>query len=211
MVIPNIKYVLAIVFFYHTLGYTQIDKERIKVGFSYGAGSQNRFPFNSKNYSHNITFYKACFNYAFKEEKKWSFEFIAEPSYNIVEHKLLNKWFIKPTDGRDYLEKRDLYTQKRIIKEYVLNLGLIARYKLYKSFSGYAVGSVGPMLADKSTERLARGFAFSDVFGLGLFYDIGNIRLDFRYSVRHTSNFEMKAPNSGHNTTNIEFSILFGL
>lgn len=190
---------------------SQIKREKIKIGLSYGSGSQNRFPFDLKDYTHTTTFYKAHFNYTFKEKKKWAFEFTAEPSYNIVEHQLLNKWFIKPTDGDNYLEKRDLYTQKRTFREYVLNLGLIARYPFYKSFSAYAVGSVGPMISDGATERLARGFAFSDVFGLGLSYDVGRVRLDFRYSVRHTSNLETKHPNNGHNTTNTEFSILFNL
>jgi hypothetical protein len=64
------------------------------------------------------------------------------------------------------------------------------------------------MIADKASERLAKGFAFSDVFGLGMAYQLGNIQFGYRYSVRHTSNLEMKKPNNGHNTTNMEFSVL---
>lgn len=189
----------------------QTETTKTKLGVAYGSGSQNRFPFDLKDYSHDIIFYKLLFNYKFKKKGKWTFEFTGEPSYNVVEHQLLNASFIKPTDGDDFMEKRALFTQKRTIKEYVLNLGIIARYTIYKNFSGYAMGSVGPMTADKATERLAKGFAFSDVFGLGMSYDIKSIRLDFRYSVRHTSNLEMKEPNNGHNTTNTEFSVLFNL
>ena len=191
--------------------YCQIQNERLKIGVSYGIGSQSKFPFNSKDYTHEVKFHKACFNYRFSEKKHWVFEFSAEPSYNIVEHQLLNKWFIKPTDGDDYLERRDTHTNKRTINEYVLNLGIIARYKLLNNFNTYIMGSVGPMIADNATERLHEGFAFSDVIGVGLSYDLNSTRLDFRYSLRHTSNFEMKQPNNGHNTTNIEFALLFNL
>ena len=77
--------------------------------------------------------------------------------------------------------------------------------------STYAIGGTGPMHSDKATERLAKGFAFSDIFGLGLSYELKKLLFDFRYSVRHTSNLELKQPNGGHNTTNTEFSVLFKL
>ncbi|MFI1771519.1 acyloxyacyl hydrolase [Thalassobellus citreus] len=204
------RYFLIVVFFVvNNIALAQIKKENLKLGLSYGTGSQNKFPFNSKDYSHEITFYKAVINYKILEKKDWSYEINIEPSYNLAEHQLLNKWFIKPTDSENYLELRDLYTQNRTIKEYVLNLGFLARYNIYNNLSAYALGSVGPMIADKPTERLAKGFAFSDVFGLGLSYRIGQAQLDFRYSLRHTSNLQLKVPNEGHNTTNIEFSVLY--
>lgn len=194
-----------------TKSFAQLKKENFKIGASYGFGSQNVFPFDLESYSHDVQFYKAIVNYKFSEKKHWVFEINIEPSYNIAEHQLLNKYFIKPTDGDDYLEKRELFTQKRTIKEYVLNLGLIARYKVFNQGSVYALGSLGPMISDKDTERLAKGYAFSDIFGLGLSYKIDNIVLDARCSVRHTSNLEMKQPNNGHNTTNMEFSVMYQL
>lgn len=193
------------------VGHAQIKKEHLKLGFTYGTGSQNRFPFDLKDYTHEVTFYKAQINYLLKQKRKWAFEFNLEPSYNVVEHQLLNKWFVKQEDAENFEELRELYTQKRTIKEYVLNLGLIARYSIYKNISMYAIASVGPMIADKPTERLAKGFAFSDVFGLGFSYKINTIQLDFRYSYRHTSSLELQQPNNGHNTTNTEISVLFGL
>ncbi|GAA4883332.1 hypothetical protein GCM10023311_01820 [Flaviramulus aquimarinus] len=193
------------------VGNAQIKKEHLKLGFTYGTGSQNRFPFDLKDYTHEITFYKVQINYLLKQKRKWAFEFNLEPSYNVAEHQLLNKWFVKQEDTDNFEVLRDLYTQKRTIKEYVLNLGLIARYTIYKDISMYAIASVGPMIADRPTERLAKGFAFSDVFGLGLSYKINTIQLDFRYTFRHTSNLEFQQPNNGHNTTNTEISVLFDL
>lgn len=189
----------------------QIKKENLKFGLTYGTGSQDKFPFNADDYIHKVDFYKIQINYRFRDKKKWAFEVNLESSYNVVEHQLLNKFYIKPSDAENYEALRELYTQKRTIKEYVLNCGIIARYKIYKGISTYAIGSVGPMFANKATERLAKGFAFSDIFGLGLSYEINKFQFDFRYSVRHTSNLEFKQPNGGHNTTNTEFSVLFKL
>ena len=192
-------------------GEAQIRKENFRLGFNYGSGAQDRFPFDSEQYRHEVGFYKIQVNYLLKSKRKWSFEINIEPAYYIAEHQLLNEYFIKESDAENYQELRDLYTQKRTIKEYVLNLGFLTRYTVFKNSSIYILGSVGPMISNKETERLASGFAFSDILAFGTSYNINKIRLDFRYSVRHTSNFEIKDPNNGHNTTNLEFGIQFRL
>lgn len=207
-----ISFFVALVFILHAFsGHAQIKKENLKLGFTYGTGYQNKYPFNDTDYTHEVTFYKTQINYRFKEKQKWAFEINLEPSYNVVEHQLLNRFYIKPSDAENYQELNEFYMQKRTIKEYLLNCGFIVRYKIYEGISSYAVGSFGPMFSDKATERLAKGFAFSDIFGLGLSYEINKLQFDFRYSVRHTSNLELNQPNAGHNTTNTEFSVLFKL
>lgn len=198
-------------FFYSENIIAQTQQEKWKVGFNYGQGSQDKFPFNDSDYSHDVTFYKLRANYRFKEKTKWIFEFNFEANYNVVEHQLLNRFFIQPDVFDDVQGAADLFTQKRTIKEYVLDMGVVARYKIYNGISAYAIGSVGPMIANKDTERLAKGFAFSDVFGLGISYEFNKFQIDFRYSLRHTSNLEFQQPNSGHNTVNTEFSILYQL
>lgn len=203
---------VALVFLLSTcLTSAQIKKENLKLGFSNGSGKQGRFPLSSPDYIHDVDFYKVQLNYRFKDKRKWAFEINLEPSYNVVKHQLLNSFFIKASDADNFLELRELFGRKRTIKEYVLNMGVIARYKLYKGISTYAIGSVGPMIGDKETERLAKGFAFSDIFGLGVSYDVNVAIFDFRYSVRHTSNLEFDSPNSGHDTSNFECSVLFKL
>jgi len=72
----------------------------------------NRFPFNLKDYTNAVVFYIAHFNYRVIEKVNWTFEFTAEPSYNTVEHQLLNKWFIKPSNGDDYLEQQEIFTKE---------------------------------------------------------------------------------------------------
>lgn len=212
------KFKLLISFFFSALfmgisvsGNSQIKKEYLKLGFTFGKGAQDKFPFNADDYIHEVDFYKIQINYRFKDKKKWAFELNLEPSFNVVEHQLLNKFYVKPSDAENFQELRDLYTQKRTIKEYVLNCGIIARYKVYKDFSAFSVFSLGPMIADKATERLAKGFAFSDILGVGVSYELNKLQFDFRYSVRHTSNLEFQQPNGGHNTTNFEISALYKL
>jgi len=189
----------------------QIKKEKLKFGFALGYGTENTYPFNSKDYDHSISYYTIKINYLLKEKGKWSYEVNIEPSFNIAKHQLINKYFIKPSIGDNFLELRELFTQKREIKEYVLNLGLLIRYKIIKNFSVYNLASVGPMISNKSTERLAKGFAFSDILAFGTSYIIDKVQLDIKYSIRHTSNFDFKSPNHGHNTANIEFGVLFKL
>ncbi len=187
------------------------NKNKISLGFNYGLGTQESFPFNSKDYSYKIQFYKIQINYKLIESKKWSFEVNVEPSYYQAEHQLLNMYYVRPEMYDDYLEKREEFTKKKIINEYVLNIGIIARYKIYKSFSTYAIGSVGPMYSDTDTERMNAGFAFSDIFGFGVSYKINRFCLDFRYTLRHVSNLNINLPNNGHNSTNLELGCTYQL
>ncbi len=94
------------------------------------------------------------------------------------------------------------------MKEFALGIGIITRYNLINNISVYALGSVGPMIIDTETERLAKGFAFSDVFSLGLSYKLNSITIDTRYGVRHTSNLNLQNPNSGYNSANFEIGFL---
>ncbi|UKM64019.1 acyloxyacyl hydrolase [Flavobacteriaceae bacterium GSB9] len=202
---------LCVLMFLPDQVHTQINKEHIKIGFASGVGSQSRYPFNQSDYTHEILFYKGQINFTLKEKRRWAYELHIEPGFNTIEHQLLNKWFVKEDDYKNYEEKKELFLKKRSINEYVLNFGFAVRYTIIKNFSSYVIGSVGPMISDKATERLAKGYAFSDVLGLGVSYQIEKWQLGFRYSIRHTSNLDMKYPNSGHNTTNTEFSILYQL
>ncbi len=190
---------------------TSQKNNKIRLGFNSGFGTQESFPFDSKDYSYDVQFYKLQFNYLMIERIKWNFELNIEPSYYLAEHQLLNEYYVRPDQGDDYLEKREEFTEKKNINEYVLNLGLIARYKIYNNISVYAIGSVGPMYSDTDTERMNAGFAFSDIFGLGISYQIHRFFLDFRYSIRHVSNLNITLPNNGYNSSNLEIGCTYQL
>lgn len=123
---------------------------------------------------------------------------------------MLNFYFVKPEEP-NFQELRDRYTQLKDIREYILHVGFLVRKPLSKQFSIYMVGSVGPMITDTQTERLSKGFAFSDVFGLGISYKIKEVTLDFRPNLRHNSNAGIQNSNAGFNTLNYEFGVVLGL
>lgn len=187
----------------------QNSENRIRLGFNYGAGKQETFPFNSFDYRYDVEFYKLLFNYELKNNRKWVFELNIEPAYYKATHQLLNKYYVKPDWGDNYLEKREEFTKEKTINEYVLNTGVITRFRLYKYLSIYALASIGPMFSDTDTERMSAGFAFSDIFGLGISYQAGKFFFDLRYSLRHVSNANIRKPNNGYNSANLEFGLSY--
>ena len=118
---------INIIFFYFGSndGYGQQKEkytERLKTGFNYGMGTQEIFPFNSKDYLYDPQFFKIQINYTLAKKVNWNFELNVEPSYYLVQHQLLNEFYVKPSDREDYLEKREEFTKKKQINEYVLNV-----------------------------------------------------------------------------------------
>jgi hypothetical protein len=63
------------------------------------------------------------------------------------------------------------------------------------------------MISDRETERLAKGFAFSNVLALGFVYKIKRFEFNIKPNVRHVSNAGLSSPNGGFNTKNIEFGV----
>jgi hypothetical protein len=125
-------------------------------------------------------------------------------------HQLLNLYFVKPTEP-DYEAKREKFTKKRTFHEFAINIGGLVHYTLLKDVRMYFLGSIGPMMSTTETERLAKGFAFSDVAALGIFYTIKKITIDIRGVLRHTSNAGLQSPNLGHNSTGFETAVSVSL
>lgn len=186
--------------------YGQDKKHAIRIGFNYGMGHEIK----NSDFSHTNSSYKFQFNYTIREGRKFNYELLLQPELNFATHQLLNPNFIG-ADETDYIEKRLKYSNKRNIREYIFNIGFIVRKPISESFSFYLLGSVGPMLIDKETERMPDGIAFSDVVALGLSFRSKKILFDLRPSFRHVSNAGLQHPNSGFNTLNIEFGFTFPL
>ncbi len=209
--ILKLTFVFFLVFINKVNAQDTIQKnKKIRLGFNYGFGTQQSYPFNSKDYTYDVQFYKIQINYLISKKTKWSFEINVEPSIYFNEHQLLNKYYVQPNED-DYLEKREEFTKLKPLNEYVLNLGFLTRYHVFNNFSTYILGSVGPMYSDTDTERMNAGFAFSDIIALGLSYQINTFFLDFRYSMRHVSNANLSEPNNGYNSMNFEFGLTYQL
>ena len=185
----------------------QEEKQALRLGASFGAGTQQFFPYNSPDYKYNVTGFKALINYRVKELRSFSFEVQSDPGLYFARHILLNPDFVQPDYGPNYLELREIYTKEKTIAEYVLNFGLLIRYQPKGKVSFFILGSIGPMISDTATERLAKGFAFSDIVAVGVSFKAGRFEFDVRPSLRHVSNLDIQFPNSGHNSSNIDFGI----
>ncbi|MCF6212422.1 MAG: acyloxyacyl hydrolase [Flavobacteriaceae bacterium] len=181
-----------------------------KIGFVYGYGEQGSVVLKNKDYSYSVNSIKAQFFYPLRKGTL-SLDLIVEPTIGFAKHQLLNFYFIEP-DNPDYLAKREEFTQSKLLSEYILNIDLIVRHKIYKSHSIYALVSFGPMLINKRTERLAKGFAFAESIGMGISTKIAKkLYFDIRGRLRHISNAELQQPNSGINVVILETGFSFNL
>jgi hypothetical protein len=199
---------LLISLIYVPYAFAQQNKDVIRIGFDFLAGNQLIFPFNDINYSHTQKGYRLQINYLLRNGK-FSYELQIEPSYYKAEHRMLNPDFILPTGGVDYMAERVMFMKERTINEYALNIGLVTRYNFNKNFSSYLLLSTGPMYTDKETERLAQGFAFSNLISLGLGYSTGRLRFQFGPGIRHVSNANTHFPNGGHNSSTLDGGVTF--
>ncbi|WP_442265040.1 acyloxyacyl hydrolase [Tenacibaculum sp. ZS6-P6] len=185
-------------------------ERKIYLGLNYGRATQNSFPLNDPDYSYDNQYLKVQINYPLTLKENFNFELLIEPSIYFANHQLLNEQFVLPTT-ENYLELREKFTKRRAFEEYALNIGILVRYNVFSNFSSYLLGSVGPMISNEDTERLKRGFAFSDILGLGFSWKQKRILFDFRLTLRHNSNLNFASPNKGHNSFGIESGISFQL
>jgi hypothetical protein len=191
--------------------YAQKETRPLRLGLEYSFGKQQIFPYNSPNYIYNVKGYKTLINWPVKKAKAFSFELQLEPGIYFAKHRLLEETFVTPDGWPDYLEKRIRFLKEKTITESALNIGFLVRYSLKKRMSFFILGSIGPMYSDTETERLARGFAFSDIGALGCGYKTGKLLFEIRAGVRHVSNADLQFPNSGHNSSNIDFVVSYFL
>jgi hypothetical protein len=184
----------------------QETSSKFAIGASYGLGNE----FKNTDYTYTNRYVKGQLYYSLKKTKNFEFQILVEPEINFATHQLLNLYFVTP-DEPNFEEKRARYTKLKDIREYVLHVGFLIRKPLSEQFSLYVLASVGPLITDTETERLSKGFAFSDVLGLGVSYQTKFVTFDFRPNVRHNSNAGIQNSNAGFNTLNYDFGVVFPL
>lgn len=204
------SFLFMIFFFLPVASPAQDDLSKLRIGFNFALGKQHFFPYNSTDYIYNPTGYKFLINRPLKTGKL-NFEVQIEPSLYRAKHQLLNESFVQPDYGPDYLLKRIIYMRPKIITEYVLSVGFIIRYNFNDTFSSFLMGSIGPMYSDTDTERMTRGFAFSDIAAFGVTMNTKKITFEIRPGVRHVSNADLRYPNCGYNSATVDFGLSFKL
>ncbi len=182
-------------------------------GIHFGYSTQQTEPFHSNDYDleqGHVLGQLRLKNYTFKKAK---IQFLAEGGYYYAQHQLINKWFTSTELFKDFPEDfHQEMLQKKPIHKLVFHAAVeIAQYLNPKTqVFGYA--AIGPMWTSQQTERLAKGFAFSDNIGVGVKFKISRkIWLSNMVIIRHESNANLKFPNSGHNTLGVRLGIVFNL
>ena len=198
----KIKCIALIFIFSITTFYGQNTKGETSIAFLYGFGNEIK----NSNYTYTNHYYKVQVSYLIKETNHFKYELVLQPELNFATHQLLNFYFVTPEET-NYIEKREKYTKLKDIKEYALGIGLCVRKPISKIASVYVLASIGPMITDTETERLSKGFAFSDVLALGFSLKVDKVLFDIRPSLRHISNAQLQSSNAGFNTSNIEFGL----
>jgi hypothetical protein len=197
---------IILVLIENSIVYGQENNSKYAIGISYGLGNEIK----NSDYTYTNHYVKGQFYYSLKQTKDFEIQILLEPEINFATHQLLNLYFITP-DEPNFEEKRARFTKLKDIRELVLHCGLLIRKPLSEKLSVYILGSVGPLFTDTETERLSKGFAFSDVIGLGISYKTKNFILDFRPNFRHNSNAGLQNSNAGFNTLNYDFGMIFPL
>ena len=200
------KYLLLINLLISVFAYSQDSIPKFKwlrSGLILGYASQNTYIKQEWDYTYESKIIKFSNHFNWLRKQKHSWEILVEPSYYRSKHQMINYWFISHTvENGD--ELRAKYMQLKTINEYVLNVGLVYRRYLNLNSSVYATLNSGPMYIDTDTERLKKGFSFSDVISVGYNYKVKNISFDAKFMFRHASNANLQMPNFGLNSAGFE-------
>ena len=199
--------VALLLFWLLCLGEASAQRRPARLGLHYGQANQAGFPFGNTNYAYRTRGLKAQVAWVVRERERLDLELLVEPSVYGAEHRLLAFGFIKEEDTPRYEAERARFLAGRRFVEVALNVGLLARWRLGRAWSAYGLVSVGPMVSGRATERLRRGFAFSDIAGAGLSYRWGRWQADARATLRHNSNANLARPNHGHNSAGVEVGL----
>ncbi|WP_445712883.1 acyloxyacyl hydrolase [Flavobacterium sp.] len=204
-------YIFCLLFF--GFGYSQdsIPKYKwLRTGLVFGYASQNTFINQDSDYTYETKCIKFSNHFNISKKRKQSWEILIEPSYYRSKHQLLNYWFISHTvENGD--ELRAKFMPLKSMNEYVLNVGVVYRRYLNLNSSVFATLNSGPMYIDTDTERLKKGFAFSDILTFGYNYRLKNVSFDTKCVFRHVSNADLQKPNFGLNSVGFEFGTYFEL
>ena len=184
-------------------------KKWLRMGLVYGYSSQNTYIRQDSDYTYESNVFKIPCHFNISTKNKHSWEMLVEPSYYHSQHESLNYWHKFYTSSSNANEFRNKYMRPKNMNEYVLNLGVLYRYKISAKSSIYCSGNTGPMYIDTDTERLKKGFAFSDIFALGANYKVDKLSFDVKCMIRHVSNLNFKYPNFGYNAVGFEFGTFY--
>ena len=125
-----------------------------KIGFLYNNANDKNFIFDDKDFSYSTNTYKLQAFYDLGTWKSLKFELILQPQMQILEHQLLNKQFVLPTE-ENYQEKRTEFTTPKTMYLYAFELGFVIKKKISRRLDYLIKMGLGIAAIDTRTERLA--------------------------------------------------------
>jgi hypothetical protein len=127
----------------------------------------------------------------------------------ILEHQLLNKQFVLPTE-ENYQEKRTEFTTPKTMHLYAFELGFVIKKKILNKLDYLMKMGLGLATINTRTERLAKGFTFIENASLGLSYNLVETTFLFIGSnIGHVSNLDTQKPNNGYSFVGFEVGISY--
>jgi hypothetical protein len=180
-----------------------------KVGFLYNNANDKNFIFDDKDFSYSTNTYKLQAFYDLGTWKSLKFELILQPQMQILEHQLLNKQFVLPTE-ENYQEKRTEFTTPKTMHLYAFELGFVIKKKILNKLDYLMKMGLGLATINTRTERLAKGFTFIENASLGLSYNLVETTFLFIGSnIGHVSNLDTQKPNNGYSFVGFEVGISY--
>jgi len=210
---------MKIIFLFITLliGFTRIAAQDSKkglfnikkIGFLYNNANDKNFIFDDKDFSYSTNTYKLQAFYNLGTWKSLKFELILQPQMQILEHQLLNKQFVLPTE-ENYQEKRTEFTTPKTMHLYAFELGFVIKKKILNKLDYLMKMGLGLATINTRTERLAKGFTFIENASLGLSYNLVETTFLFIGSnIGHVSNLDTQKPNNGYSFVGFEVGISY--
>jgi len=180
-----------------------------KIGFLYNNANDKNFIFDDKDFSYSTNTYKLQAFYNLGTWKSLKFELILQPQMQILEHQLLNKQFVLPTE-ENYQEKRTEFTTPKTMHLYAFELGFVIKKKILNKLDYLMKMGLGLATINTRTERLAKGFTFIENASLGLSYNLVETTFLFIGSnIGHVSNLDTQKPNNGYSFVGFEVGISY--
>ena len=180
-----------------------------KVGFLYNNANDKNFIFDDKDFSYSTNTYKLQAFYNLGTWKSMKFELILQPQMQTLEHQLLNKQFVLPSE-ENYQEKRKEFTTLKTMHLYAFELGFVIKKKILRRLDYLIKMGLGIATIDTRTERLAKGFTFIENASLGLSYNLVDTTFLFIGSnIGHVSNLDTQKPNNGYSFVGFEVGISY--
>jgi hypothetical protein len=182
-----------------------------KIGVLFNYGTNENFMFDDPDYTYSTKNYKLQAFYDLGNWKNIDFELIVQPQIQSLQHQLLNFFYVTP-DQENFEEKTIEFMKPKAMNLYGLEFGFASKLKLTKKLDLQGTISLGFNYIDTRTERLAKGFTFTENFSLGFSHQL--FEKSFLYvgtNFGHVSNLNFQKPNDGYNILGLEVGYSYQL